>query len=388
MFDLPMNPDLLEQRIGRLDRIGQTQTIEIHVPYLQDSPQERLLRWYNEGAGLFEKSCSAGFAIYEQFADRLNTAIEGSQDNNAFEMLLQNTAQFTSDTWTALSEGRDRLLERNSCHLDVASTLINQIEAAEEPETLTQYMTTLFDQYGVEHDGHSEDAMVIQPGDHMREGYFPGLKNEAMTITFNRKKALSREDIVFLSWEHPMVTESMDMILDSEFGNVAVAQISVKGLKPGMLMLEAFYTLNTQAPKDLQLDRFLPITPIRVLVESNGKNLSTVLEHERLNGLCQAIKRKTAQAILTQIRSEIEDLTKLAQTQSEMQVDEKVQEATALMRTTLNMEIERLVALQKVNPSIRDEEITFLQKQAAASETYLKQAGIKLEALRLVINAG
>ncbi|MES9887801.1 MAG: helicase-related protein, partial [Candidatus Sedimenticola sp. 6PFRAG1] len=33
MFDLPLNPDLLEQRIGRLDRIGQRETIQIHTPY-------------------------------------------------------------------------------------------------------------------------------------------------------------------------------------------------------------------------------------------------------------------------------------------------------------------------------------------------------------------
>lgn len=31
MFDLPFNPDLLEQRIGRLDRIGQAHDIQIHV---------------------------------------------------------------------------------------------------------------------------------------------------------------------------------------------------------------------------------------------------------------------------------------------------------------------------------------------------------------------
>ncbi len=36
LFDLPINPDLLEQRIGRLDRIGQTSTIQIHVPYLKN----------------------------------------------------------------------------------------------------------------------------------------------------------------------------------------------------------------------------------------------------------------------------------------------------------------------------------------------------------------
>ena len=35
LFDLPLNPDLLEQRIGRLDRIGQQEDVQIHVPHLQ-----------------------------------------------------------------------------------------------------------------------------------------------------------------------------------------------------------------------------------------------------------------------------------------------------------------------------------------------------------------
>ena len=43
LFDLPNNPDLLEQRIGRLDRIGQTQTIRLHVPYFEDTAQQLLL---------------------------------------------------------------------------------------------------------------------------------------------------------------------------------------------------------------------------------------------------------------------------------------------------------------------------------------------------------
>ena len=33
------DPELLEQRIGRLDRIGQTEDIQIHVPFLVHSPQ-------------------------------------------------------------------------------------------------------------------------------------------------------------------------------------------------------------------------------------------------------------------------------------------------------------------------------------------------------------
>ncbi|MFP1590735.1 helicase-related protein [Escherichia coli] len=54
MFDLPFNPDLLEQRIGRLDRIGQAQDIQIHVPYLEKTAQSVLVRWYHEGLDAFE----------------------------------------------------------------------------------------------------------------------------------------------------------------------------------------------------------------------------------------------------------------------------------------------------------------------------------------------
>ena len=44
LFDLPLNPDLLEQRIGRLDRIGQQADIKIYIPYIQDSGQEVLFK--------------------------------------------------------------------------------------------------------------------------------------------------------------------------------------------------------------------------------------------------------------------------------------------------------------------------------------------------------
>ncbi|MBP7664821.1 MAG: RNA polymerase-associated protein RapA, partial [Shewanella sp.] len=57
LFDLPLNPDLLEQRIGRLDRIGQKNDIQIHLPYLEDTAQERLMQWYHQGLNAFELTC-------------------------------------------------------------------------------------------------------------------------------------------------------------------------------------------------------------------------------------------------------------------------------------------------------------------------------------------
>lgn len=57
MFDLPFNPDLLEQRIGRLDRIGQKRDIDVYVPYLTETSQAILARWFQEGLNAFAETC-------------------------------------------------------------------------------------------------------------------------------------------------------------------------------------------------------------------------------------------------------------------------------------------------------------------------------------------
>lgn len=55
MFDLPFNPDLLEQRIGRLDRIGRARYPDPRsVP---KTAQSVLVRWYHEGLDAFEHTC-------------------------------------------------------------------------------------------------------------------------------------------------------------------------------------------------------------------------------------------------------------------------------------------------------------------------------------------
>ena len=56
LFDLPVHPDLLEQRIGRLDRIGQRHNIQIHVPYIAgESPRNTLPMVQPGHAGIYSK---------------------------------------------------------------------------------------------------------------------------------------------------------------------------------------------------------------------------------------------------------------------------------------------------------------------------------------------
>ena len=52
LFDMPWNPMVVEQRIGRLDRIGRTQPVEILYPRPPDGVGARVVELY-EALGVF-----------------------------------------------------------------------------------------------------------------------------------------------------------------------------------------------------------------------------------------------------------------------------------------------------------------------------------------------
>ncbi len=384
LFDLPLNPDLLEQRIGRLDRIGQQRAIEIHVPYLQNTSQEVLFHWLDEGIGLFRQSCSAAYAIYLEFEAALQQQLQ-QPDGNLSE-LIRNTASFTRKTLETLSQGRDPLLEMSSCDPTRAQQQIALIQGAENAPALQRYMEQLFDQFGIEHDHYAPNALVLRTSDHMLYDHFPGVRESGTTVSFDRQQALAREDLEFLSWEHPMVQETMEMVFHGQHGNASVSSIEVAGLPPATLLLEAWYVVSCPAPAELQLSRYLPLSPVRLLVDSRGKNLNEILSHQQLNALCKNIKRTTALAVVNRVRSEIDQMIDNCEQLAAAQLPAILQAAAATMRHDLGAEVDRLSALRAHNPAIREEEIDFFRQQLEQGLRHIGRGEFRLEAVRVVVS--
>lgn len=385
LFDLPANPDLLEQRIGRLDRIGQTEVIDLHVPYLQDTAQAVQFHWFHDGLNAFAESNSVGVAVQETVETDWQSTLGGVQ--SGLDTLIQATASEASRLRELLQNGRDALIELNSCRREEAEQLIQQIEQEEASDGVKAYMTEAFDIFGVDVEYHSEHADILRPGEHMLTGHFPGLPDDGITVTWQRQQALEREDMSFMSWEHPMVTGVMETVTSSELGKAALASLSVKSLPAGTLLLEALYCVHCPAPESLQLSRYLPLSPLRVLVDVNGRNLSEALPHDRLNGLCSNIRRRTAQAIVPQIRAEVETMVDHADGYAQTRLEPLRAAAHARLQSLLGPEIRRLEALSQTNPAIRHEEIAFFREQLAAGEAAIARATMALEGIRVVVTA-
>ena len=146
LFDLPENPDLLEQCIGRLDRIGQTRDVQIYVPCLSGSAQQDLARWYHEGLNAFEQTCPIGMALFEQYEALLKERSENKAD---FEQLILQTQKQAKALRLALEKGRDRLLELNSNGGEKAQRLASEIAQTDNSPQLVDFALNLFDIIGI-----------------------------------------------------------------------------------------------------------------------------------------------------------------------------------------------------------------------------------------------
>jgi ATP-dependent helicase HepA len=385
LFDLPANPDLLEQRIGRLDRIGQTEAIRIHIPYLQGTSQEVQYRWFQEGLNAFAESCAVGVAVQEHVQGQWQQALDG--DESQLEPLVAASASETARLKDILHNGRDALIELNSCRVDEAEALIAGIEEEENAAEVRDYMIQAFDILGVDLEDHSEHADILKPGEQFQAGLVAELPEDGLTVTWDRQQALQREDMAFMSWEHPMVTGVMDSVNSSGLGKAALANLSVKALPPGTLLLEAVFAVHCPAPESLQLTRYLPVSPLRLVVDVNGRDLSKALPHERLNELCSNIRRRTAQAIVPKIRAEVETMVDHVETLAEPHLSPLREQALARVEDSFMPEIRRLEALQKVNPAIRNEEIDFLRTQLDAARSAVEHASLALEGIRVIVTS-
>ncbi len=386
MFDLPINPDLLEQRIGRLDRIGQTRDVDIYVPYLQGGAQEVLARWYHDGLNAFEDTCPTGRTVFDRFADELDELLT-YPDEQQLAALIEASGKLNATLKAELEHGRDRLLEMHSNGGERADEIAQSISDTDGDSNLVGFALSLFDTIGLNQDDKGSQALVVTPSEHMLVPSYPGLPYEGATITFDRQTALSREDMHFISWEHPMIEGGIDLLMTEGVGTSAVSLLRNKALPVGTLLLELIYVIDAQAPKRSGIGRFLPKTPIRIMLDAKGNDLSAQVEFEGFHRQLSPVNRQLANKLVTSVQGDIVKLINAGETHVEQKVEQIRQAANQEMAHSLNSELERLQALKAVNPTIRDEEIEVLEKQIELLSGYISQAQYQLDSLRVIVVA-
>ena len=391
LFDLPINPDLLEQRIGRLDRIGQTDTISIHVPYFENSAQAVCFRWYNEALQAFAHTCPAGHSVFKRVQHELYQALNETDQNDdsniateSLNDLLEKSRKYYLELSQSLQRGRDRLLEYNSCRPGIAQNIKQRADTDDGSSQLANYMENVYDCFGIDNELHSEGCFIITPTEHMIS-HFPGLSEDGMTITYERNIALSFEDAHYVSWEHPLTSNAIDMVLTNEMGNTSVTAMEYKGVKTGSVLLECLFSLESAPIEELQTNRYLPPTMIRVVCDERGADHHIKLPHKNVNDIRQFVDSGVGNKIVKAKKKILKAMLQRSEKFAELKSAKLLQQAQQHATDTLSIEINRLKALSKVNPNIRIEEINYFEKHLSMLTDVIDAANIRLDAIRVIV---
>ena len=386
LFDLPVNPELLEQRIGRLDRIGQKNDILIHVPYIRGTGYEILARWYMDGVNLFAQNINGLHLIYKEFEPGLQGLFsrlreDGLIDETALRDLISRTGDFRAETEKKLAQGKNILLEINSFKPGPARRILREIEAFDSSPVLEDLLLKVLLHYGIETDIINESVFRLDFRNRTDEN-FPASARLSDVLTFSRKTAVLRDDAEFFSWDHPFVHQAFEYFITGNTGSCASARLS--GPKDRGLFLETVFILECIAPLDLDMGRYLTCDPIHLVVDHEGRRItekpgacqwSGPLADDRKNGFkeFEPLIRDLVSSLIEKSLALAWDLSREIMKRSRRNIEQ-----------VLGREIERLTALQKINPDIREEEIAALCSRQAALLSSLASARPRLDALRLI----
>ncbi len=386
-WDLPADPDQLEQRIGRLDRIGQKRDVNLHFAKFRHSAQEAMLRWFDEGLDAFRVSPQDGRELLRRFGPELlhvarEYAAGHSAAEEALESLIARTRAAHLELAAAIAQGRDRLLELATQRAAPDARLQAALRDDDADRARDDFLLKLFEQFGVNAEELSDTIHLLDP-EFLSTEAFPGFEHGPRQATFDRATALSREDVLFLRLDHPMVQGALDLLLSAETGNAAF--LVDPALPPRSALLEAVFLLECVAPSKLHVDRFLPPLPLRAVVDSKLTERPEFepSEDARRKAGELSIDLSKLRRVMNQL---VPPMLKTAQAKVERLTRREVENAMLAADAALDAEIERLTALAAVNPGVRPEEIAAAEDEKEQLRGMLPDSRLRLDAVRLIVS--
>lgn len=383
LFDLPKDPDVLEQRIGRVDRIGQASDVIVHVPTLDGNSDAVLLRWYDEGLDAFSRSCNYGSAVLRQLDGTLDNALTNPADTQLTERLVNQTRECAQSIRHQLESGRDRLLELASTNPSASAELALELEHLDEQPGPWPFVERAADSFGLELEELSAESYSIHIGSVAEQHDFPGLPEGGCSGTDNRELALHREDLEFITWEHPLVRGLLHMVVDGDTGKTAVVALKAQPFRPGEVLLETLFSVQSAAP-GRRWQRYLPLTYFRMLHTSGNLDVSAKVPSNWLAMNVKNIDRSTARKLIAAQRDTLANRLTSIENSAHEKLQPITRQAVTSATTHFEEEINRLTELLSLGAPVREIEIESMRSESRNITHSLEHLTPQLQAIRVL----
>lgn len=383
LFDMPHHPDLVDQRIGRLDRIGQGDNIFIHIPVQSGTAEARLTALYHHGFDMFSQPNPAASPIFEAYMDKIE---EMFADASYAESTILQCKEASRQLLTEIEQGRDKLLEQHSFSSERISPLLSQVnELDSQQHELAALLEDAFDIGHVDTEETSNGNIIISPSENCPYSFTNSMRDERATITYNRAQAALREDLEFLSWDHPWIKGLIDDIEAAGVGFTACSLMSNSDFKNGQILVESFFLTQAEGPGRLELTRFLKPKIHHYIIGEDLKNLSNSIDFDDLKGQAQPLGKDMAKEIIQMKMPQIEKAIILAERIAQHEIAPQSEHSVSNLVNKTKQEISRYKSLE-ITPGAYQVEIDALSEKAKDSANLLCGAKPKLAGVCVWVN--
>jgi ATP-dependent helicase HepA len=329
-YDLPLQPAMLEQRIGRLDRIGQLHPIDIHCFDSEGSFGSIVLSVMADAVGVFDKTVGGLDQVLEGVGEELAQLAYKPQTE---------VAPYVAALAKRVSEARQRAAESYDPLLDLRSfdrpSLQMIAEAAEQrldlehdedtklderlllvardlDEKLEDVVSKLARKIGIKVD-NDEDVDAFQCAFHLgNELTVDGLagidtrKERTLLGSFWRDTAVELEDLEFFASGHPLVEALFGLLRDSPYGRVAAK--AVKGTSG----LVAHFSIEATLGADTHMGAKVAARHAQRFLSSQRITTSTLFKQGKFasqSSVASVLEAKGSALVSAQLEEVVEQLT-------------------------------------------------------------------------------
>ncbi len=230
-YDLPLDPVILEQRIGRLDRIGRKIPVEIVYFRLEG---EKL-----DVAGLYERLdlFSRPAAGLDRALVPVRSTLAGAK-RGVFELDIDKLCAEVEEERQRGGKSIVEVFYPDAYHHSMESEVLEQVP--EELDSLTQKVCIdAAEELGFTVVDKGGDArFYIEFGSEAIIEALPGVQDGARFLgTFARTEAVRREEMEFFSSGHPLVEGLLLELEDGDRGRAACLEIPCASVDGGGLLV-------------------------------------------------------------------------------------------------------------------------------------------------------
>ena len=255
---------------------------------------------------------------------------------------------------------------------------MSAIEEIDDDTQLEGIMIDLFDQFGIAVEELGDHCYYIKPDTVFAGDAFPGMREIGMSITFDRKTAMSNEQMSFITWDHPLVSTCLDLMLNGEQGSSSFGQIPGTQAEAG-LVAECVFLLETVCPDSLGADRFLAPIPLKTVVNHSGDNIGEKFDDSRV----KEGNRKWLKAKIEILKRMVPVMVDAAEKITEKEATKIRRSALKKMEKSLDEIIDHLERLKRLGHPIREDEINIAKEEKEALKVHISKSRLRLDSIRL-----